>query len=325
MCVFVDALVNDVRYALRSLRRTPGFTTAAVLTLAIGIGANTAIFSIVDHVILRPLAYEDPDRLLRGRGITREDTLKSPDVVVVNEAFVRQYFAGQNPIGKRIAYGAPTEDHHWRTIVGLAADTREQLSQPARATTYAPFRQGLDPFTFSAYLVRSDLPVAAVGEAVQRAVSSADPDQPVSRLRPIEADMRASIATERFTTLIATMFAVLSLILAGVGTFGVMSHVVRSRTREMGVRMALGATSGAIVKLVLEEAGGAVFASTIVGLAVAAALGPSIEALLYEVKPGDPRTMTLAALALACVPLLASYLPIRRMLQQNPLASLRND
>ena len=264
-------------------------------------------------------------RVLRGRGITREDTLKSPDVVVVNEAFARQYFAGQNPVGKRIAYGAPAEEHYWRTIVGLAADTREQLSQPARATTYAPFRQGLDPFTFSAYLVKSALPVAAVGEALQRAVSSADPDQPVSRLRPIEADMRASIATERFTTLIATMFAVLSLILAGVGTFGVMSHVVRSRTREMGVRMALGATRGAIVKLVIGEAGRAVLASTIVGLAVAAALGPSIEALLYEVKPGDPRTMTLAAVALACVALLASYLPIRRMLAQNPLASLKND
>jgi putative ABC transport system permease protein len=264
-------------------------------------------------------------RLLRGRGITREDALTSPDVVVVNQAFARQYFAGQDPIGKRIAYGARTDEHYWRTIVGLAGDTREQLSQPARPTTYAPFRQGLDPFTFSAYLVKSALPVATVGEAVQGAVSATDPDQPVSRLRLVEADMRASIATERFTTLIATMFAVLALILAAVGTFGVMSHVVRSRTREMGVRIALGATRGAIVRLVLGEAARAVVASTIVGLAAAIALGPSIEALLYDVKPGDPSTMAVATLALTCVALLASYVPIRRMLAQNPLASLKND
>lgn len=125
--------------------------------------------------------------------------------------------------------------------------------------------------------------------------------------------------------LIATMFAGLALILAAVGTFGVMSHMVRSRTREIGVRMALGATRGTIVRLVLAEAGRAVVASTIVGLAAAVALGPSMEALLYDVKPGDPSTLAAAAFALTGVALLASYVPIRRMLAQNPLASLRND
>lgn len=264
-------------------------------------------------------------RLLRGRGISRNDNLRSADVVVVNEAFARQYFPGQNPIGKRIAYGARTDEHYWRTIVGLAADTREQLGQPAKATTYAPFRQGLDPFTFAAYLVKSSLPTATVGQAVQRAVSAVDPDQPVSRLRPVEADMRASIATERFTTMIATMFAVFALVLAAVGTFGVMSYVVKSRTREMGVRMALGATRSAIVRLVLGEAARVVMMSSIVGLAAAVVLGPSIEALLYDVKPGDPLTMALSALALMCVALFASYVPIRRMLAQNPLVSLKND
>lgn len=264
-------------------------------------------------------------RLLRGRAITRDDNLRSPDVVVVNEAFVRRYFAGQDPIGKRIAYGARSDDHYWRTIVGLAADTREQLGQPAPATTFAPFRQGLDPFTFAAYLVKSSMPVAAVGQTVQRAVSASDPDQPIFRLRPVEADMRASIATERFTMLIATMYAGLALVLAAVGTFGVMSHVMRSRTREIGVRMALGATRAGIVTLVLGEAARVVLASAIVGLAAALALGPSIEALLYDVKPADPSTLALAAAALTCVALLASYVPIRRMLAQNPLASLRND
>ena len=105
-----------------------------------------------------------------GRALTREDNLRSPDVVVINEAFARRYCPGQDPIGKRIAYGVPNNEHYWRTIVGLAADTYEQLGQPARATTYAPFRQALDPFTFGAYLVKTSLPLATVGETVRRAV-----------------------------------------------------------------------------------------------------------------------------------------------------------
>ena len=264
-------------------------------------------------------------RLVRGRAIARDDTLQSPDIVVVNEAFARRYFPGEDPIGRRIAYGARNDNHYWRTIVGLAADTREQLGQPAKPTIYAPFRQGLDPFTFAAYLVKTSLPVARVGEIVQRAVSASDPNQPVSRLRPVDADMRASIATQRFTMLIASLFAGLALVLAGVGTFGVMSHVVRSRTREIGVRIALGATRLDVVGLVMAQAGKVVMAAIAVGLLAAVALGRYIQALLYEVSPGDPSTMALSGAALAGVALLASYLPVRRMLALDPLASLKND
>ena len=137
--------------------------------------------------------------------------------------------------------------------------------------------------------------------------------------------MRASIATQRFTMLIATLFAGLALMLAAIGTFGVMSHVVRSRTREIGVRIALGATRRNIVRLVMGEAGKVVLASSLAGLAAAAVLGRYIEALLYEVKPGDPSTMALSGAVLMAVALLASYVPIRRMLPLNPLASLKND
>jgi hypothetical protein len=263
--------------------------------------------------------------VLRGRAIAREDTLQSPDVALVNEAFARRYFGDQDPIGKRIGYGNPKDDHYWRTIVGVVADTREQLGQPARATVYAPFRQQRDPFTFSAYLVKSSMPVATIGRALQAAVMRADADQPVSRLRPVEDDMRGTIATQRFTMLVASMFAGLALILAAVGTFGVMSHVVRGRTREIGVRMALGATRQSIVRLMLGEAAVVACASTAVGLVVAAALGPSIQALLYEVRPRDPSTMAISGLTLIGVAILASYVPIRRMLGQNPLTSLRSD
>jgi putative ABC transport system permease protein len=264
-------------------------------------------------------------RLVRGRGIARDDDLRAPDVVVVNEAFARRYFPGQDPVGRRIGYGARSNEHYWRTIVGVVADTREQLGQPPKGTVYAPFRQGVDPFTFSAYLVKSSLPVGTVGEAVQRAVMASDPDQPVSRLRPVEADMHASIAAQRFTTLIASLFAGLALILAAVGTFGVMSHVVRGRTKEIGVRMALGATKQSILRLVLGEAAGVALISTAAGLAVAAVLGSSIQSLLYEVRPRDPVTMAAAGLTLVAVAIAASYVPVRRLLAQNPLTSLRNE
>jgi len=263
-------------------------------------------------------------RMLRGRGITRDDGLRSPDVVVVNEAFARRYFPGQDPIGKRIGYGARNDDHYWRTIVGVVGDTREQLGESPRATAYAPFRQSLEPWNFASYLVKSSLPIGIIGDAGRQAVMASDPDQPVSRLRPVAADMRATIATQRFTTLIATMFAGVALVLAVVGTFGVMSHVVRGRTREIGVRMALGATRRNIVTLVFGEAARVVIAAIVVGLSAAAMLAASMQALLYEVQPRDPSTLALAAVVLISTALAASYVPVRRVLAQNPVASLRD-
>jgi len=153
---------------------------------------------------------------------------------------------------------------------------------------------------------------------------ASDPDQPVSRVRPVEADMRATIATQRFTTWIAAMFAGLSLVLAVVGTFGVMSHVVRGRTREIGVRMALGATRSSIVKLVLGQASKVVLAAMLAGLGAAALLGTSLQSLLYEVRPADPWTMATAAIVLTTTAIGASYIPIRRVLAQNPVSGLKD-
>lgn len=266
-------------------------------------------------------------QLLRGRGLVYEDGLRSPDVVVVNDAFVRQYFPGQDPIGRRIGYGAPPDagsnGRYWRTIVGVVADTREELGAPARGTAYAPFRQSLEPWNFASYLVKSSLPIEVIAEAGRSAVAGSDPDQPVSRVRLVDTDMRATIAMQRFTTLIATMFAGLALILAAVGTFGVMSHVVRGRTREIGVRIALGATRRSIVLLVLGQDGKVVLVAILAGLGAALLLATSIQALLYEVRSRDPWTMGLAAFVLMATALAASYVPIRRVLAQNPVASLR--
>jgi putative ABC transport system permease protein len=264
-------------------------------------------------------------QVVRGRGIAREDGPRSPDIVLVNQAFAERYFPAQDPIGKRIGYGARDNPHYWRTIVGLVADTREQLGESPRATAYAPFRQTLEPFNFSSYLVKSSLPVATVGEAIREAVLAADPDQPVSRLRPVEADMHATIATQRFTSMVAALFAALALVLAVVGTFGVMTHVVGGRIRELGVRMALGATRGRIVALVVGQAARVVLSAAALGVGAALVMGRSMSALLYEVGPQDPATLSATVLILIATGLAASYIPIRRVLAQNPIASLRNE
>jgi putative ABC transport system permease protein len=324
---------------LQRLQATPGVKSAAVAMRAPMTPAITRGVRIERQPTLRPgelqtmsfLTISDGYfsttgiRVLRGRGIAADDGPRSGGVVVVNQAFARRYFAEEDPIGKRIGYGPPDDPSYWRTIVGVVADTREALAQTAQPTAYAPFRQSLEPWNFSSYLVKSSLPLGVVGDAVRRAVLASDPNQPVSRLRPVEEDMRASIATQRFTTLIAALFAGLALILAVVGTFGVMIHVVRGRTREIGVRMALGATRRNIVVLVLGQATTVVLAAIAVGLGVAAILGASIQALLYEVRPRDPWTMALTSFVLMSTSLAASYLPIRRVLAQNPLASLRNE
>ncbi len=264
-------------------------------------------------------------RLLRGRALARQDDFGSPGVVVVNEAFVRRYFPGEDPIGRRIGYGPRESDHYWHTIVGLVADTRERIAQPPQPTAYAPFRQDREPWNSASYLIKSSAPAAAVGDLVRRAVLGADADQPISRVRSVEDDVRESTAMQRFTTTIASVFAGLALVLALVGTFGMMSHVVRGRTREIGVRMALGATRGDVLRLVLGQAAAVVLAAVAAGLAAALMLGASVRALLYEIQPGDPRTLFGAAALLVATAIGASYVPVRRALAQNPLKTLRTE
>jgi putative ABC transport system permease protein len=324
---------------LERLRSTPGIDRAAMAMRAPMTPAITRGVWIDGRPALRPgelqtmsfLTVSDDYfsatgmRLLRGRAVAREDDSRSVDVVVVNDAFADRYFSAQDPIGKRIGYGPRGDPHYWRTVVGIVADSRDRLAEFPQPTAYAPFRQDREPWNFGSYLVKSSLPVTAVGDIVRRAVFASDADEPVSRVRAVEDDMRESIATERFTTLVATLFAGLALVLAVVGTFGVMSHIVRGRTREIGVRMALGATRLGIVTLVVGQAARIVLVATVTGLGAAAVLGASIRALLYEVQPRDTSTMVLTAGVLISTALAASYLPLRRVLAQNPLASLRTE
>jgi putative ABC transport system permease protein len=265
-----------------------------------------------------------------GRPFTRDDHANAPRVAIVNEAFTRRYFAGRNPLGHRIGFGAGhtasgTDPDYWRTIVGVAADTRERPASPPAPTAYIPYRQDGEPWNFAAYVVRSRLPATTAGEAIRRAVLGADPDQPISRVRTIEQAMAGSIAVQRFTTVLATLFAGLALLLAAIGTFGVTSHVVSERRREMGIRLALGARPRDIVRLVLGRTVRVTATATVIGVTIAALVGGWLRTLLFDVKPGDPRTLLAAVAVLMLTALAASYVPVRRALRENPIASLQNE
>ena len=159
---------------------------------------------------------------------------------------------------------------------------------------------------------------------MQKAVLGVDSEQPISRVRTLDEALAGAVAVARFTTLLASLFAGLALVLAAVGAFGVVSHVVASRRRELGVRLAVGAQDRDIVKLVAWESLHLILPASLLGLAGAFASGRWMSTLLYQVQPGDPRTMLTALVVLAATALMATYLPVRRALAANPIASLRD-
>jgi predicted permease len=262
----------------------------------------------------------------RGRPFASTDDAGTPNVAIVNQAFVRRFFSNEDPIGKRIGFGKAGTPGYWRTIVGIAGDTRSRaLQRPPLVTAYVPFRQDRETWTVTAFLVKTAVDGATLADNVRREVVAVDPDQPVSRVRPLVDAMSRSIAVQRFTMLLVTAFSALALLLAAIGTFGVMSHIIAGRTREIGVRMALGATSRDVRRLVLGQSARLVGAAALLGIVGAALLSQGMTRLLFEVRPRDPWTMATSAVVLTMVGLLASYLLLRRTLARNPLVSLRSE
>jgi putative ABC transport system permease protein len=263
--------------------------------------------------------------LRNGRRFNTRDSAVSERVAIVNEAFVRRYLGSSDPLTQRIGFGNPESPGYWRRVIGVVGDARERITQPAPPTAYIPFRQDLESWNFASYEIATSLPAAAVSASVQRAVLEVSHDQPISRASTLEEALADAMAVERFTTLLAGLFAGLALALAAVGTFGVMSHVVAARRRELGVRIALGAQNRAIVRLVVVQSLRTVGLASLAGLAGAFFAGRSMSTLLYQVRPGDPPTIVTAVAVLFGTALLATYLPVRRALAANPIASLRNE
>ena len=265
--------------------------------------------------------------LRSGRAFTPADDERGAPVALVNETFVRRYFAGRNPIGGRISVGSP--EGPWRTVVGVATDVRHRaLAAEARPEVLLPWLQ-LDSGFLTAwargisFVVRSDMELGAVATLIGSQLRQVDVNTPVVELRPVSALVEQSVAEPRFRTLLLSSFALVSVCLAGVGIFGVLSYLVSERTREIGIRMALGARPRTIFRDVLVQGGWLVAAGSVLGLAGGAALSRWIRGLLFQVSPADPLTLAGATLGLAVVALLATLIPARRATRVNPVIALR--
>src|SRR6185503_4683367 len=232
------------------------------------------------------------------------------------ETFVRQFFGGRDPIGGRISVGGP--EGPWRTVVGVIADVRHRaLATEPRPEVLLPWVQLDDDFLTVwargiSFVVRSDLELTAAASLIRSQVRQLDASTPVIELQPVSALVDRSVAEPRFRTFLLSSFALTSVCLAAVGIFGILSYVVSERTREIGIRMALGAHQRTIFRNVLAFAGSLVAVGSVLGLAGGVALTRSIRGLLFEVSPTDPSTLAGATLGLVVVALLATLIPARR-------------
>jgi putative ABC transport system permease protein len=259
--------------------------------------------------------------LLRGRNFTDVENTEARHVVLISESMARQHFPGEDPIGKRItvpmsAKPVPTE------IVGVVGDVRyESLVDEPEPTVYFPIPELTYPFMTLVIKTAGD--PASIVPAVKRELKELDPDQPMSDVRTMNAVMGATVSRARFNTLLLALFAGLATVLAAVGIFGVMNYSLTMRTREIGLRMALGAEPRKVVLLMLRQGLGLTLIGTAVGLAAALALTRLMSSLLFGVRASDPVTFAAIVLLLMIVSLVACYLPARRAARIDPLIALR--
>jgi putative ABC transport system permease protein len=260
--------------------------------------------------------------ILRGRTLTRDDRSGAPEVAIVSEDLAVRTWPGQDPIGKRLKFGRPDSKEAWRTVVGVARPTRyRELAEP-RPTLYLPASQFIDEARI--LVLRSALPLSRVAELARAGVRAVEPGLEVTRVTPFAELAAAPLARPRFSAFLIGVFGGSALLLAAIGLYAVMAAHVRQRHAEIGVRMALGATSSDVRRLVLAEGLKLGVTGAVVGLAGAIAAGRGLRGLLFGVQPLDPVALVGAALLLCLVAAVACYLPARRATKLDPLAVLRS-
>jgi predicted permease len=261
-------------------------------------------------------------KIVRGRAFTERDDEQAPPVVVINETMAAKYWPGEDPIGKRVKLSYNNSGP--REIVGVAGDVKQtNLTDAVSSQMYTPFVQAPWPF-LTAVAKTPASPEAAAG-SMRQALAHLDPEQAAGELRTFDQYMARSIATPRFTAILLGTFAALALLLAGFGLYGVMAYSVAQRSREIGIRMALGAQSGDVRSLVVNQAVRLGAAGLIIGIAGALAVTRVLDSLLFGVTASDPLTFAGVSAALITVLLLAAYLPARRATRVDPIVALRAD
>jgi predicted permease len=262
--------------------------------------------------------------LIAGRPFGPQDRAGAPEAAIVNESFARQYFGGANPVGRTFQIDMPPgEPRPQYRIVGYVKDTKyTELREPFTPIAYFPAAQETAYGPYLDLIVRSDLPLSAMTPAVTRAVRDVVPNATVA-FETLRGYVHDSLAIERLMASLSSFFGLLALLIASIGLYGVMSYQVTRRQVEIGIRMALGADPGAVVRMVLKESGLLFAAGVAAGLGLAALASRYAEALLFELKASDPLTYAAAAGVLALVSLAAAWLPARRASRVAPTVALR--
>ena len=261
--------------------------------------------------------------LLAGREFTAGDTAAAPNVAIVSERVVREYFPGgpREALGRRVRVWGNGE---WLSVVGVVADIRQRgLDQAVQPMIYAPFQQDRSGFIrFVSFVARTATPGSAA-EGIRAEIRRAAPDLPIQSTATMDEALAASVAQPRFRTLLVGLFALSAMLIATCGIYGLMAYAVTQRRREIGVRMALGAQRRDVLHLVLTRALRIVAAGLIVGLAGAVGVTRVLQRFLFGVTPTDPIVFTLVTLLLMAVGLMAAWLPARRATRIDPCAALR--
>ena len=263
-------------------------------------------------------------RLLRGRQFNeRQDRADAAPVVVISETTARRLWPGEDALGKRIKPGGLDSPDPWMEVVGVVNDVRQfDLATEPRLQMYLPYVQ-FEWFVPRQLVIKTDVEPSSLAAAVRGAVWGVDKEQPVSDIRTMEEVLSESIARQRFSTMLLGIFAAVALALAAVGIYGVMSYAVANRTREIGIRMALGAQAGSVLRLIVAQGLKLVSAGVLLGLVGSLLLTRLMSSLLFGVSPTDPLTLVTISLLLVVVALLASYIPARRAAKVDPLIAIR--
>jgi putative ABC transport system permease protein len=262
--------------------------------------------------------------LLQGRFFSQLDSPSNPNVAIISETLARRYFPNQNPIGRQMRFGFPPNGNVSREIVGIVGDVRDvALSRKPSSIMYVPFAQA--PLYGGEVVVRSSLGTSSVAAGIRQAVHSIDKDLPVTDVEPFPDALGASVAQERFRTLLLSSFSGIALILAAVGIFGVISYSAAQRTQEIGIRMALGAQQRNVLWLILGQAAKLALLGLGAGTVAALLLTRFMASLLYGVSATDPLTFGAVAFVLLDVAVIACYIPARRAIRVDPMVALRHE
>ena len=263
--------------------------------------------------------------LVRGRFFTDADDAKAPRAAILSETAARRHFPNEDPIGKRIELGwgrGPGTPRAGGEVVGIVGDVREHgLDEDYPAEIYLPMRQW--PVAQMTMVVRTAVAPLSIADQVKQAVKELDPNLPVSNIRTVDEVVAESIAQPRFYMLLLATFASVALALAAIGIFGVMSYTVSQRTREIGIRMALGARETSVVSMVVRQAMRLAITGLALGVVTALALSRTMTTLLFDLSPTDPLTFATVAAILGVVAFFASWLPARRAANVDPMVALR--